>query len=108
MPIVISRDDLEQLLITSQCFYIYIYTILSTPVLIKITSTENVEVIQLICTRVYTQMVASNGAFSLIDKPTRITNTSQTIIDHRVTNDATSVILYIHGLLNISIWTGNT
>ena len=40
----------------------------------------------------YTQMVASNGAYSLIDKSTRITNTSQTVIDHIIINDKTSII----------------
>ena len=37
-------------------------------------------------------MVASNGAYSLIDNLTRITNTSQTITDHITTNDTTSII----------------
>ena len=40
----------------------------------------------------YTQMVASNGAYLLIDKPTRITNPLQTVIDHISTNDTTSII----------------
>ena len=49
-----------------------------------------------------TQMVASNGAYSLIDKPTHITNTSQTVIDHIITNDTTSIIYPIIFLSDIT------
>ena len=40
----------------------------------------------------HTQMVASNGAFSLIDKFTRMTNTPQTIIDRIITNETTNIM----------------
>ena len=36
--------------------------------------------------------ISSNGAYSLINKPTRVTNVSQMAIDHVVTNDSTHVI----------------
>ena len=42
----------------------------------------------------HSQMVASNGAYSLTDKSIRITNTSKTIIAHVITNDNRSIILY--------------
>ena len=40
----------------------------------------------------YLNTISSNGACSLINKPTQVTNVSQTIIDHIVTNDSTHVI----------------
>ena len=40
----------------------------------------------------YLNTISSNGAYSLIDKPTRVTNVSQTTIDHFVINDSTHVI----------------
>ena len=40
----------------------------------------------------YLNTISSNGAYSLINKPTRVTNVSQTAIDHIVTNDSTHVI----------------
>ena len=36
--------------------------------------------------------ISSCGAFSLIDQPTRVANTSKTIIDSTVSNDVTSLI----------------
>ena len=47
-----SQDNLEQLLITCQSFFVYLYAITLSPAPTKITSTENVDRIQLICTRV--------------------------------------------------------
>ena len=35
----------------------------------------------------YMQVIASNGAFSLITKPTRVTDKTATVIDHITTND---------------------
>ena len=40
----------------------------------------------------YLNTISSNGAYSLIDKPTRVTNVSQTTIDHIVTNDLMHVM----------------
>ena len=40
----------------------------------------------------YVNMISSNGAYSLINKPTQVTNVSQTTIDHIVTNDSMHVI----------------
>ena len=40
----------------------------------------------------YLNTIFSNGAYSLINKPTRVINVSQTTIDHIVTNDSTHVI----------------
>ena len=40
----------------------------------------------------YLNTISSNEAYSLINKPTRVTNVSQTTIDHIVTNDSTHVI----------------
>ena len=40
----------------------------------------------------YLNTISSNGAYSLINKPTRVTNVSQMTIDHIVTNDSTHVI----------------
>ena len=40
----------------------------------------------------YLNTISSNGAYSLINKRTRVTNVSQTTIDHIVTNDSTHVI----------------
>ena len=62
----------------------------------EICSNPNIDVNPMNCCNnasTYTQMVASNGAYSLIDKPTRITNTSQTVIDHIITHD--TQVLYI-------------
>ena len=45
----------------------------------------------------HTQMVASNGAFSLIDKFTRMTNTSQTILDRiikKMTQPTLRILLF--------------
>ena len=41
----------------------------------------------------YMQVITSNGAFSLITKPTRVTDKSATVIDHLITNDTTHSIL---------------
>ena len=35
----------------------------------------------------YLQAITSNGAFSLIRKPTQVTNKSTMVIDHIITND---------------------
>ena len=40
----------------------------------------------------YLNMLTSNGAFLLIDKPTRVTNTSSSIIDHIITNDNNNIL----------------
>ena len=37
-------------------------------------------------------MLTSNGGFLLIDKPTRVTTTSSSIIDHIITNDNNSIL----------------
>ena len=37
-------------------------------------------------------MLNSNGVYSLIDKPTRVTGSSVTIIDHILTNDTSNII----------------
>ena len=37
-------------------------------------------------------MLASNGAFLLIDKPTRMFGEPRTLIDHIVTNDTSNII----------------
>ena len=37
-------------------------------------------------------MLASNGAFLLIDKPTRIFDETRTLTDHIITNDASNMI----------------
>ena len=50
----------------------------------------------------YTQMVASNRAYLLMDKPIRITNTSQTFIDHIITNDTISITYPIIFLSDIT------
>ena len=50
-------------------------------------------------------MLASYGAFLLIDKPTRITNTSSSIIDYIITNDNNNILnpCFIHsGLIDHS------
>ena len=47
-------------------------------------------------------MVVSIGAFSLIGKPTRMTNTSQTFTDHILTNDTTNIIYPIIFLSEIT------
>ena len=39
------------------------------------------------------QVVTSNGAFSLITKPTRVTDKTTTVIDHIITNDTAHSIL---------------
>ena len=41
----------------------------------------------------YMQVITSNGAFSLITKPTRVTDKTATVIDHIITNDTTHSIL---------------
>ena len=41
----------------------------------------------------YPQAITSNGAFSLITKPTRVTDKSATVIDHIITNDVEHAIL---------------
>ena len=40
----------------------------------------------------YVNTFSSNGAYSLINKPTQVTNVLQTTIDHIVTNDSMHVI----------------
>ena len=40
----------------------------------------------------YLNMLTSNGTFLLIDKPTRETNTSSSIIDHIITNDNNNIL----------------
>ena len=40
----------------------------------------------------YLNMLTSNGAFLFIDKPTRVTNTSSSNIDHIITNDNKNVL----------------
>ena len=40
----------------------------------------------------YTHILRSNAFISLIDKPTRVTRTSQTVIDHILTNDCESIL----------------
>jgi len=35
----------------------------------------------------YLQAILSNGAYSIINKPTRVTDKSATVIDHIITND---------------------
>ena len=40
----------------------------------------------------YLNMLTSNEAFLLIDKPTRVTNTSGSIIDHIITNDNNNIL----------------
>ena len=40
----------------------------------------------------YLNMLTSNGAFLLIDKPTRVTNTSSSNIDHIITNDNNNIL----------------
>ena len=37
-------------------------------------------------------MLTSNGAFLLFDKPTRVTYTSSSIIDHIITNDNINIL----------------
>ena len=39
------------------------------------------------------QVITSNGAFSLITKPTRVTDKTATVIDHIITNDTAHSIL---------------
>ena len=41
----------------------------------------------------YMQVITSNGAFSLITKPTRVTDKTATVIDHIITNDTAHSIL---------------
>ena len=41
----------------------------------------------------YMQVITSNGAFSLITKPTRVTDKTATVIDHTITNDTAHSIL---------------
>ena len=41
----------------------------------------------------YMQVITSNGAFSLITKPTRITDKTASVIDHIITNDTAHSIL---------------
>ena len=41
----------------------------------------------------YMQAITSNGAFSLITKPTRVTDKTATVIDHIITNDSAHSIL---------------
>ena len=40
----------------------------------------------------YSHILQSNAFISLIDKPTRVTRTSQTVIDHILTNDCESIL----------------
>ena len=40
----------------------------------------------------YLNTISSNGAYSFINKPTRVTNVSQTTIDHIVISDSTRVV----------------
>jgi len=40
----------------------------------------------------YTNLLASNAALQLINKPTRVTKTSKTIIDHIITNNISNII----------------
>ena len=42
----------------------------------------------------YMQMITSNGAFSVITRPTRVTDKTATVIDHIITNDTTHSIIY--------------
>ena len=37
-------------------------------------------------------MLSSNNCYMLIDKPTRVENNSNTIIDHVITNDTSNII----------------
>ena len=37
-------------------------------------------------------MLCSNNCYTLIDKPTRVGNNSNTIIDHVITNDTSNII----------------
>ena len=41
----------------------------------------------------YMQVITTNGAFSLITKPTRVTDKTTTVIDHIITNDTAHSIL---------------
>ena len=41
----------------------------------------------------YMQGITSNGAFSLITKPTRVTDKTATVIDHIITNDTAHSVL---------------
>ena len=41
----------------------------------------------------YMQVITSNGAFSVITKPTRVTDKTATVIDHIITNDTAHSIL---------------
>ena len=49
----------------------------------------------------YNLLLQSNFFFSLITKPTRVTNSSKTIIDHVLTNDTDSILT--PGVLTYSI-----
>ena len=42
----------------------------------------------------YMQVITSNGAFSLVTKPTRVTDKTATVIDHIITNDTARSILF--------------
>ena len=46
----------------------------------------------LVCLTDYSHILQSNAFISLIDKPTRVTRTSQTVIDHILTNDCESIL----------------
>ena len=50
----------------------------------------------------YLNTISSNGAYSLINKSTRVTNVSQTTTDHIVTNDSTHVIYPIIFLSDVT------
>ena len=49
----------------------------------------------------YLNTISSNGAYSLINKPTRVTNVSQVTIHHIVTNDSMHVIHPITSLSDL-------
>ena len=49
----------------------------------------------------YLNMLTSNGAFLLIDKPTRVTNTSSSNMDHIITKDNNNILypcVFLSGL----------